>query len=67
MIAVMGIVSIHAPTIFRATPHLTADSLSVAPTPIIDEDITGVVLTGIPNAAMLASTMPPEVSAQNPW
>jgi hypothetical protein len=66
MIAAMGIVSIHAPTIFRAIPHLTAESLSVAPTPIIEEDITWVVLIGIPRAAIEASTKPPEVSALNP-
>jgi hypothetical protein len=65
--AAAGIVSIHAPTILRAIPHLTAESLSVAPTPIIEEDITCVVLTGIPRAAMLARTRPLEVSAQNPW
>ncbi|VVB84862.1 Uncharacterised protein [uncultured archaeon] len=67
IIAATGIVSIHAPTIFRAIPHLTAESLSVAPTPIIEEDITCVVLTGIPIAAMLASTNQLEVSALNPW
>lgn len=66
MIAAAGIVSIHAPTILRAMPHLTAESLSVAPTPIIEDDITCVVLTGIPIAAMLASTTPLEVSALKP-
>ncbi len=61
-----GIVNIHAPTILRAIPHLTAESLSVAPTPMIEEDITWVVLTGTPSAAMLARTSPPDVSAQKP-
>ncbi len=65
--AAAGMVSIHAPTIWRAIPHLTAESFSVAPTPIIEEDITCVVLTGMPMAAMLASTRPLDVSALKPW
>ena len=65
--AVIGIVSIQAPTIFRAIPHLTAESLSVAPTPIIDEDITCVVLTGIPSPCETPNkVMAPAVSAAAP-
>ena len=65
--AAIGMVKIQAPMIFRAIPHLTAESLSVAPTPMIDADITCVVLTGIPMEAITASTIPLEVSAQKPW
>lgn len=46
--ALSGIVTIHAQRMFLATPHLTADSLLVAPTPIIELVMTCVVLTGIP-------------------
>src|SRR5439155_1070956 len=59
-----GIVMIQAQKIRRATPHRTADSRLVAPTPMIAEAITRVVLTGIPARALLASAMPPPVSAE---
>src|SRR5947209_19491696 len=61
-----GIVMIHAQTIRRATPHRTADRRFVAPTPIIAEAITWVVLTGMPARAVLASAIPPAVSAEKP-
>src|SRR5213594_4053759 len=61
-----GIVMIHAQKILRATPHRTADKRFVAPTPMIAEAITWVVLTGIPASALLASAMPPPVSAEKP-
>ncbi len=48
------------------TPHLTADSLLVAPTPIIEPAIAWVVLTGIPKNAMDVKIAPPTVSAQKP-
>lgn len=47
-------------------PHLTADNLLVAPTPMIAPEVAWVVLTGIPNKAIDVSTAPPPVSAQNP-
>ncbi len=46
--ALMGIVKIHAHMILRATPHFTVLAPIVVPTPMIDEQITWVVLTGIP-------------------
>src|SRR5439155_26141 len=58
--------SLQAQKILRATPHRTADKRFVAPTPIIAEAITWVVLTGIPASALLASAMPPPVSAEKP-
>src|SRR5438309_11533399 len=61
-----GIVMIHVQTIRRATPHRTADRRFVAPTPIIAEAITGAVLTGMPARAVLASAIPPAVSAEKP-
>src|SRR2546425_989306 len=61
-----GIVMIHAQKILRATPQRTADNRRVAPTPMIAEAITCVVLTGIPASALLASAMPPPVSAEKP-
>src|SRR5438309_896871 len=44
-----GIVRIQAITILRATPQRTAESRSLAPTPMIALEITWVVETGIPN------------------
>jgi hypothetical protein len=38
-VAAAGIVRIHAITIFLPNPHLTADNLLVAPTPMIDPEI----------------------------
>src|SRR2546428_1134071 len=61
-----GIVMIHAQTIRRATPHRTADRRFVAPTPIIAEAITWVVLTGMPARAVLASAIPRAASAEKP-
>ena len=46
--ALMGIVRIHAHMIVRATPHFTALAPRVVPTPMIDEQMMWVVLTGIP-------------------
>lgn len=43
-----GIVSIQAQTILPATPHLTADSRRVAPTPTMAPVIVCVVETGVP-------------------
>src|SRR6185436_17496348 len=44
--AVMGIVSTHAVTIRRVTPHDTAESRVVAPAPMIDAVMQCVVDTG---------------------
>ena len=47
MSALTGIVRIHAHMMLRATPHFTVLVPIVVPTPMIDEQITCVVLTGI--------------------
>ena len=62
----IGKVKIHAIRIFPATPHLTADSLFVAPTPIMEVVITWVVLTGIPKELAPRMTAVAQVSAANP-
>src|SRR2546425_5991721 len=62
-----GMVSTQAHTIRRATPQRTAESRRVAPTPMIAEEITWVVLTGTPASAVPARAIPPPVSAQKPW
>src|SRR6185503_14651168 len=48
--AAIGMVSTHATTMLPATPHRTADSLFVAPTPRIDEVIVCVVEIGAAKA-----------------
>jgi hypothetical protein len=48
MSAASGIVKIQAQTIRWATPHFTADSRRVAPTPMMAPVIVWVVETGIP-------------------
>ena len=66
MIAAMGIVRTHAQTMRPATPHLTAESLRVAPTPTIAPVIVCVVETGIPVSVAPKRVAAPAVSAQNP-
>ena len=51
----------------RATPHLTVLDPPVTPTPIMDAQITWVVLTGIPAAEALKIVTAPAVSAAKPW
>lgn len=65
--ALIGIVKIHAHIILRATPHFTALVPVVDPTPMIDAQITWVVLTGIPNADAPIIVPALAVSAANPW
>jgi hypothetical protein len=48
MMALIGIVRIHAIAMLRATPHFTVLAPMVVPTPMIDVQIICVVLTGIP-------------------
>ena len=62
----MGMVSIHAQTIVPATPHRTAVSRFVAPTPTMAPVIVWVVLTGIPATDAPIMEMAAAVSAQNP-
>ena len=66
MAADMGMVSTHAQRIVRATPHLTVLEPLVVPTPVIDEQITCVVLTGMPatEAPMMVAAL--AVFAANP-
>ena len=67
MAAETGIVKSHAQIIFPATPQRTAESLLVAPTPIIAPVMVWVVLTGIPakdapiieQAAAVSALKPP--------
>src|SRR5262245_48357497 len=49
--AAAGMVMIHAQTIRRVTPHFTAVTRRVAPTPMMAPVIVCVVLTGIPPQA----------------
>jgi hypothetical protein len=48
-----GRVRIHAPAMFLATPHRTAESRLVAPTPMIADVIVWVVDTGACSANAL--------------
>ncbi len=66
MIALIGMVRIHAHMILRATPHFTVLAPIVVPTPMMDEQITWVVLTGIPAAEALRMVTAPAVSAAKP-
>src|SRR6266700_5593831 len=64
--AAPGIVRTQAQTMRRATPHLTAESLRVEPTPTIAPVIVCVVDTGIPASVAPNRAIAPAVSAQNP-
>ena len=62
----IGIVSIHAHNRLTVTPHLTADNLFVAPTPIIDPVMVCVVLTGTLKCSVINNVIAPAVSAATP-
>src|SRR5438067_1835283 len=64
--AAAGMVMIQAQMILRVTPHLTAVTRRVAPTPMIAPVIVWVVLTGIPPQAAPMRLMAPAVSALKP-
>ena len=64
--ALTGMVSIHAHKRLTVTPHLTALSLLVAPTPMMEPVIVCVVLTGMPICSVMNKVRAPEVSAQTP-
>ena len=66
MKAEAGIVKIHAHTMFPATPHRTAETLFVAPTPTIAPVMVCVVETGMPKCVAKKSVKAPPVSAQTP-
>ena len=67
MTALIGIVSNHAHTIFRVTPHRTALARFADPTPIIEPVMVWVVLTGIPASEHPMIVPAAAVSAANPW
>ena len=64
--AVTGMVSTQAQTIFLASAHLTALNLFEAPTPIIADEITCVVLTGAPMDDAASITAAAAVCAAKP-
>ena len=66
MAAAAGIVRIQAQTIRPATPHRTADSRLIDPTPMIAPVIVCVVLTGTPRWVAVKSEIAPAVSAAKP-
>ena len=61
-----GIVKTQAVTMFPTTRHLTACACKVVPTPIIDVEITCVVLNGIPKCEAAKIRVAADVSAANP-
>ena len=62
----MGIVRSHAMTMLLATFHFTVLAPMVVPTPMMDEQMTWVVLTGIPMTDAPIMVAVPAVSAANP-
>src|SRR6266850_331335 len=66
IIAAAGIVKIQAQSMRPATPHFTADSRRVAPTPTIAPVMVCVVETGVPVRVTYASVIAAPVSAQKP-
>ena len=66
MTALTGMVSIHAQRRLIVTPHLTADNLFVAPTPMIDPVMVCVVDTGILSISVMNRVSAPAVSAATP-
>ena len=66
IVALTGIVKTHAHSRLIVTPHLTADTLLVKPTPIIDPAIVCVVLTGILKWVVINNVIAPAVSAATP-
>src|SRR5438105_6814443 len=59
-------VSTHAVSMFPATPHRTADTRFDAPTPMMLDEITCVVLTGALRAVAKRIVPAAAVSAANP-
>jgi len=62
-----GIVITHARTMFPPTPHLTAENLFDAPTPMMVDEMTWVVESGRPILDATSITVAAAVSAANPW
>ena len=65
--ALMGMVRTHAQMMVRATPHFTVLAPIVVPTPMMEEQMMWVVLTGIPATEAPIIVAAPAVSAANPW
>ena len=64
--ALTGMVRIQAQRRLMVTPHRTAESLLVAPTPMMEPAIVWVVLTGIPSFSLMNRVIAPAVSALTP-
>ena len=63
---VSGMVKTHAQTMLPTIPHRTADKRFVEPTPMIDDEMTWVVLTGMPQWEATAIIKDDVVSAAKP-
>src|SRR5437762_10205982 len=61
-----GMVRTQAHTMRPATPHFTAETRRVAPTPMIAPVMVWVVDTGMPREVARKRVIAPAVSAQNP-
>jgi predicted P-loop ATPase/GTPase len=62
-----GIVITQARIMLPPTPHLTADNLFEAPTPMMVDEMTWVVESGRPILDATSMTVAAAVSAANPW
>lgn len=62
----IGIVSTQARMIVPTIPHRTADTPRVEPTPMMDVEITCVVLIGIPKCEAARMIVEPADSAAKP-
>ena len=62
-----GMVRTQAMRMFPATPQRTAEKRSLEPTPMIADEITWVVETGIPKCDAPKMIVAAVVSAANPW
>jgi hypothetical protein len=62
-----GIVRNQAITMLPATPQRTAENRALEPTPMMAEEMTWVVETGIPKWEAVRMFVAAVVSAANPW
>jgi len=62
-----GMVQTQATTIFFTTPHLTAETFTMLPTPIIAVEMMWVVLTGNPKWEAVRIMLADAISTENPW
>lgn len=61
-----GIVQTQATTIFLTIPHLTAETFTMLPTPIIAVEMMWVVLTGKPKCEAVVIMLADAISTENP-